>query len=104
MKRRLLDFTLSALLVAVVGFGQIGFAQTGADTRSDNQQKRIDAGKANGSLNEKEAARLQKEHEALDKKTEKDKVDGGGYTQRETAQNEVRQDRQSRRIARQKHN
>jgi len=81
----------------------VGFAQTRAEKRSDNQQKRIDAGSANGSLNEREAARLQKQHDALDKKIEKDKADGGGYTKREKAKNEIRQDRQSRRIAKQKH-
>lgn len=98
MLRRVLGLTLSALFVAGAGFGQ-----TRADKRSTNQEKRIEKGVANGSLNEKEAARLQKQHDALDKKIEKDKVDGGGYTKREKAKNEVRQDAQSRRIAKQKH-
>lgn len=82
---------------------QTGFAQTRSDKRSDNQQKRINDGKADGSLNDKEAARLQKQNDALDKKLERDKVDGGGYTKREKARNEVRQDRQSHRIAKQRH-
>mgnify|MGYP003337410944 CR=1 FL=1 len=99
MTRKILGITLSMLLVGA-GFT---FAQTRADKREDNQQKRIDAGKADGSLNEKEADRLQKQHDALDKKIEKDKVDGGGYTKREKARNEARQDRQSRRIAKQRH-
>jgi hypothetical protein len=90
-------------LLAGAGLVQTGFAQTRADKRSDNQQKRIDAGKADGSLNDKEAARLQAQHDALDKKIGKDKVDGGGYTKREKAKNEVRQDRQSRRVAKQRH-
>ena len=102
MTRKLLGFTLSALL-AGAGLAQTGFAQTRADKREANQQKRIDAGKADGSLNEKEAARLQKQHDALEKKIEKDKVDGGGYTKREKAKNEARQDQQSRRIAKQRH-
>ncbi len=102
MTRRILGFTLSALL-AGAGMMQTGFAQTRSDKRSDNQQKRINDGKADGSLNDKEAARLQKQNDALDKKLERDKVDGGGYTKREKARNEVRQDRQSHRIAKQRH-
>lgn len=102
MTKRLLGFTLSALL-AGAGVTQVGFAQTRSEKRAENQQKRIDAGKSDGSLNEKEAARLQKQNDALDRKIEKDKVDGGGYTKREKARNEVRQDRQSRRIAKQRH-
>jgi hypothetical protein len=102
MTRKLLGFTLSALLAGAV-MTQAGFAQTRSEKRADNQQKRIDAGKADGSLNDKEAARLQKQNDALDKKIERDKVDGGGYTKREKAKNEVRQDRQSRRIAKQRH-
>ena len=102
MTRRMLGFTLSALL-AGAGLAQTGFAQTRSDKRADNQQKRIDNGKADGSLNEKEAARLQKQNDALDRKIERDKVDGGGYTKREKARNEARQDRQSRRIAKQRH-
>lgn len=97
MTRKLLGITLGVLLAGS------GLAQTRSDKRSDNQQQRIDNGKADGSLNEKEAARLQAQHDALDKKIEKDKVDGGGYTKREKARNEARQDRQSRRIAKQRH-
>ena len=77
--------------------------RTGGRVLGLGRRKRIDAGEANGSLNKKEAARLQKQYDALDKKIEKDKVDGGGYTKREKAKNEARQDRQSRRIAKQKH-
>jgi hypothetical protein len=97
MTRKLLGIALGVLLAGS------GLAQTRSDKRSDNQQQRIDAGKADGSLNEKEAERLQKQHDALDRKIERDKVDGGGYTKREKARNEARQDRQSRRIARQRH-
>lgn len=98
MTKKILGITMSAFLMA-----GMGFAQTRADKREDNQQKRIDKSVANGSLNPAEAERLQKQHDALDKKIEKDKVDGGGYTKREKAKNEARQDRQSRRIYKQKH-
>ena len=82
------------------------FAQTTStpriDQRQQNQQQRIDQGVKSGQLNEKEAARLEKGQARVQKMEDKAVADGK-VTARESRQIERAQDKQSRRIYREKH-
>lgn len=81
-------------------------AQTTSTTRIDqrqaNQERRIDAGVKSGQLTDKEAARLEKGQARIRKMEDKAAADGK-VTKKERAKIEAAQDRQSRRIAKQKH-
>ena len=82
------------------------FAQTTStpriDQRQQNQQQRIDPGVKSGQLNEKEAARLEKGQARVQKMEDKAVADGK-VTAKESRQIERAQDKQSRRIYREKH-
>lgn len=94
---------LAAALIA--GTAAAALAQTatpGIDQRQANQQQRIDKGVASGQLNQKEAARLQKGQANVQRMEDKAKSDGV-VTKGERARIHAAQDRQSARIARQKH-
>lgn len=77
-------------------------AQKRIDAREAEQQKRIDQGKASGSLTDKEAARLQKGQARVQKMEDKANADGK-ITKKEAAHIENAQNRESRKIAREKH-
>jgi hypothetical protein len=92
-------FAVLALLAAPA------FAQTstpGIDQRQQNQQQRIDQGVQSGQLNQREAARLQKGQTHVQNLENKAAADGT-VTNKEKARITGAQDRQSRRIYRQKH-
>jgi hypothetical protein len=72
------------------------------DQRQANQQKRIDQGVQSGQLNQKETARMQKGQARVQKMEDKAVADGK-VTKKERAHIEHAQDKQSKRIARQKH-
>ncbi len=82
------------------------FAQTTStpriDQRQANQQQRIDQGVKSGQLNQKEAARLEKGQARVQKMEDKAVADGK-VTAKERRRIEAAQDKQSRRIAREKH-
>ena len=82
------------------------FAQTTStpriDQRQQNQQQRIDQGVKSGQLTQKEAARLEKGQARVQKMENKAMADGK-MTKKERARIEKAQDKQSRRIAREKH-
>ena len=82
------------------------FAQTSStpriDQRQKNQQQRIDQGVKSGELNRKEAARLQKGQDRIQKMENKAAADGK-VTAKERAKIEKAQDRESKRIFREKH-
>ena len=89
---------LSATLL--IGLGAISaFAQTTADTvqRDVNQQTRIENGLKDGSLNTKEAGRLEKEQSQIDHMQAKDLKDGK-LSPAERAQLRKAQDKASRDI------
>src|SRR5471032_2116701 len=93
-------FAVLALLAAPA------FAQStstpGIDQRQQNQQQRIDQGVQSGQLNQREAARLQKGQTHVQNLENKAAADGT-VTNKEKARITGAQDRQSRRIYRQKH-
>jgi hypothetical protein len=72
------------------------------DKRQANQQRRIEQGEKSGQLTQREAARLER-GQAHVQKMENKAVADGKVTPRERAKIERAQDRQSRKIARQKH-
>ena len=82
------------------------FAQTTStpriDQRQANQERRIEAGEKSGQLNQKEAARLEK-GQARIQKMENKAVADGKVTAKERRKIERAQDKQSRKIAREKH-
>lgn len=96
----------STLLVAVLAtFALPALAQTNTpniDQRQANQQQRIDQGVKSGQLTGKEAARLEKGQEHVQKVEDKAKADGV-VTKKERARIQHAENVQSRHIAREKH-
>ena len=72
------------------------------DKRQANQQSRIEQGQKSGALNQKEAARLEKGQAHVQKMESKAAADGK-VTQKERAKIEHAQDKQSKKIYREKH-
>ncbi len=96
----------STLLVAVLAaFALPVLAQTNTpniDQRQAKQQQRIDQGVKSGQLTGKEAARLEKGQEHVQKVEDKAKADGK-VTKNERARIQHAENVQSRHIAKQKH-
>ena len=93
--------------VAALMLGMTGMAFAQADTpvidqRQANQEKRIDQGIASGQLNERGAARLNKQQDRVDTMENKAKADGV-VTKKERARLHNAQNHASRNIAREKH-
>ena len=72
------------------------------DQRQANQERRIEQGEQSGALTQKEATRLEK-GQAHVQKMESKAVADGKVTPKERARIEKAQDKQSRRIHREKH-
>lgn len=72
------------------------------DQRQANQERRIEQGEKSGQLNKREARRLER-GQAHVQKMENKAVADGKVTAKERAKIEKAQDRQSRRIYREKH-
>ncbi len=96
------------ILIAAILFTAFALpaaAQTGTpgvDRRQYNQERRIDQGVHNGTLSKREARRLDRNQRHVDAMENRAKRDGV-VTRRERARMQVAQDRQSRKIYRQKH-
>ena len=100
MRRILFSVSAVALLLSSVASVQ---AETPViDQRQTNQEQRIDKGIESGQLNQREANRLNKQQEHINKMEDKAKADGV-VTNRERARIGAAQDRASRNIAREKH-
>ena len=102
MKRIVVSMMMGTILLAPVGRV---LAQTNeVNQRQRNQQKRIGEGVENGSLTPAETARLEKQEGAIhhEVKTER-QANGGKLTAQERRQVNRQQNRESRRIYRQKH-
>ena len=88
------------LLVAGMAYGQ---AETpGIDQRQANQEQRIDHGIASGQLTQREADKLDKQQQHIDKMENKAKSDGV-VTKKERSRLHAAQDRASKNIFREKH-
>lgn len=77
-------------------------ATPGIDQRQANQERRIDQGIASGELNARETTRLERGQQRVENMETRAKSDGV-VTKRERARIHQAQDRQSKRIYRQKH-
>ncbi|MFO1457093.1 MAG: hypothetical protein U1F18_12710 [Steroidobacteraceae bacterium] len=93
-------------LIALVGLFACGTALAAetpvVDKREANQERRIEQGKASGELTNREAARLEHANDRLKANEEKAKADGV-VTAGERARLRTEARRDSKRIARQKH-
>jgi hypothetical protein len=97
--------TLLAVCGLILGINGLALAQANTpviDQRQTNQEQRIDRGIASGQLNEREANRLNKQQEHINKMEDRAKSDGV-MTKKERARIVAAQDRASRHIAREKH-
>ena len=101
MKHIMTSMMMGALLM---GGASDVLAQNEINQRQRNQQKRIGNGVENGSLTPAETARLEKQEAAIhhEVKTER-KANGGTLTAQERRQVNRQQNRESKRIYRQKH-
>jgi len=100
MKKMLLAVSAMTLMTSGMAFAE---AETPViDQRQANQEQRIDQGIASGQLNEREANRLNKQQERVNKMEDRAKSDGV-MTKRERARIGAAQNRASRHIAREKH-
>jgi opacity protein-like surface antigen len=100
MKKMLLAVGGMTLLMSGMAYAQAETPRI--DERQTNQEQRIDQGIASGQLNEREANRLNKQQEHINKMEDRAKSDGV-MTKKERARIVAAQDRASRHIAREKH-
>lgn len=100
MFTRALLISLISAAAAVPVYAQT--ATPGADARQERQQQRIDQGVASGELNQREAARLERQQGRIEADKEAAKADGV-VTKQERAKLNREQNRASRNIAREKH-
>lgn len=78
-------------------------AHAAVNKRQARQEARIDQGVNSGSLNRREAARLNRNQRNIARYEAKSRADGGGLSTRERANLRRMQNNSSRRIYRQKH-
>lgn len=100
MKRMLL--AVSAMTLLMTGMAYAETETPVIDQRQANQEQRMDQGIASGQLNEREANRLNKQQEHINKMEDRAKSDGV-MTKKERARIGAAQDRASRHIVREKH-
>ncbi len=102
MKRLAMSLMMGAMLSGTVS---MALADNEVNERQRNQQKRIGEGVKNGSLTSGETAHLEKQESAIHGEVKQDrKANGGTLTAQERAQVNRQQNRESRRIYRDKHN
>ena len=94
---------IATIVIAAFALPGLALAQSTSriDKRQDYQDKRIEQGVKSGELNKKEAARMEKGQERVQQMENKAMVDGK-VTTKEKVVIEHAQDRQSKRIYRQK--
>ena len=101
MKRIWMSMMMGALLLG--GVSNV-LAQNEVNDRQRNQQERIGKGVENGSLTPAETARLEKQEAAIHHEVKSErKANGGTLTAQERRQVNRQQNRESKRIYRQKH-
>ncbi len=101
MKRIVVSMMMGTMLLGPAG---LALAQTNEiNQRQKHQQKRIGEGVENGSLTPAETARLEKQESAIHHEVKTDrKANGGTLTAQERRQVNRQQNRESKRIYRQK--
>jgi hypothetical protein len=93
------------LFATALGIAAIAAAPVEAriNQRQAHQQQRIAHGVASGQLNARETYRLERQEGRIAAYEARSRADGGGLSWRERARIEHMQDRESRRIYRQRH-
>lgn len=97
-----LMFVVPLFVVAQSVQAEDSTATPGIDKRQANQEKRIQQGVDSGSLNKREAARLERGEKRIEKMEEKAKADGK-VTPQERARLQHAENQQSKRIYKEKH-
>ncbi len=100
IKTSIAAFVIAAL--PALALAQATPATPGIDKRQANQERRIQQGVKSGELNPREAARLEKGQAKVQRMENKSKADGVVTTQ-ERKRITHEQNKQSKRIAREKH-
>jgi opacity protein-like surface antigen len=100
MKKMLLGVSVIPMLMTGMAFADVDTPVI--DQRQSNQDQRIDKGIESGQLNEREANRLNKQQEHVNKMEYKAKSDGV-MTKKERVRIGAAQDRAARHLAREKH-
>jgi len=98
--------TLRALFLTLCAFtltGAVMAASPAVKNRQIHQQQRIRQGVRSGELTGPETVRLQRSSARIHRSIVRDRVDQGVFTPRERAQAQRKLNRQSKRIAVQKH-
>src|SRR2546425_863535 len=102
-KEQLMKFAHTAIAAALgLAFCGAAFAQPGTIQRDVNQQQRIEQGVKAGSLTTREAAQLER-GQARDARAEARAGDDGNVSAREQGRIQNRENHESRRIYREKH-
>ena len=93
------------LLAAALGVAAVAAApaEAGINQRQAHQQQRIARGVASGQLTARETYRLERQEGRIAAYEARSRADGGGLSPRERARIAHMQDRESRRIYRQRH-
>ena len=101
MKHLAMSMAMAGMLL---GTAATIFAQNPINQRQRNQQKRIGEGVENGSLTAAEAARLEKQEARIHNEVKQERAENGGkLTPEERRQVRRQQNRESKRIYKQKH-
>ena len=91
------------LVATAIGAGLLAAqAPPNVKARQDAQDARIAKGKADGTLTDAEAKKLEARDKALDEKIRRDRKDGGGLTAKERARIRKLQNKESKAIKRQR--
>ena len=96
---------ITTFIAAMLGVAAVAAAPAEAriNQRQAHQQQRIARGVASGQLNTRETYRLERQEGRIAAYEARSRADGGGLSLRERARIEHMQDRESRRIYRQRH-
>jgi hypothetical protein len=100
MKPRILSGVVLAMFVGTLALAQE--PKGVINKRQENQKARIKAGREDGSLTNKEAARLRAREAAIEAKEARDRADGKGFTAREKASITKAQNKLSKDISKQR--
>jgi len=95
---------LTWFTTAILGAGLlVAQAPPNVKARQNRQDARIEKGKADGSLTDAEAKKLEARDKALDAKIRHDRKDGGGLSVKERKRIQKLQNKQSKKIENQRH-
>jgi hypothetical protein len=101
--KKWMRWTMTALCACALSAGVAAAQTPTAVNRQIAQQKRIGQGVKSGELTKAETLRLERNAARIRRSTVKDRADQGVFTPKERAKAQKKLDRQSKAIARQKH-